>query len=228
MGIISAGLASAGASSLAGSAAASSGVGGGLASWLGGSSGGFSNAGLLGGGASLFGSLTGFLSERSQAKALKKAQDEQWKQQLVATRETYKQIGQEETAANKQFHSDILNNKVSLLQQQAQVELMAGASGTGGQSISSMLSDLSAQGGTNQANILDSHENQQINFTNQLKSVRSNNQMVMREFKKPSAFGALSKGISDMAGSYMSAAKTGKEFSKAYNDSRTYSSGVGS
>ena len=101
-------------------------------SWLGGSTAGFSNSGLLSMGGSLLSSLTSFLSGGNEAEALRQQQQEQWKQQMINTREQYRQLGDLERQANKEFHQDIIQNQASLLQQQAQVELMAGASGTGG------------------------------------------------------------------------------------------------
>lgn len=213
------------------SGAAGSGGGGmlsGFSNWMGGSSGGMSNSGMANAGMSMFSSLTNFLTAKSQAKAQKAAQEAQWKEQLKATREAYRQLGEAGTASNKQYHADTLNNQVSLLQQQAQVELLAGASGTGGQSISSMLEDLTAQGGRNQANILDNYETEQLNFSNQINAIRTGNQMVQRQFNKPSAFGAFANGISNAASSYVSGAQTGKDFSTAFNNSRTYSSGSSS
>lgn len=211
----------------AASAAGSSGVLGSVMGWLGGSTAGFSNSGLLSMGGSLLNSLTGFLTGGDQAEALKQAQEEQWQQQLINTREQYKQLGDLERQANKEYHQDIIQNQVSLLQQQAQVELMAGASGTGGASISSMLNDLSGQAGRNQSQIIDNFENQQISFINQAKAIQTGGQMQMREFKKPSAFSSLLSGVGSAASSYLSGSKTGKELSNAWSNYRTYSSGVG-
>lgn len=206
---------------------AAGGVANSVMGWLGGSTAGFSNSGLLSMGGSLLSSLTGFLTGGEQAKALKKAQNEQWKQQVINTREQYRQLGDAERAANKEFHQDLIQNQVSLLQQQAQVELMAGASGTGGASISSMLNDLSGQAGRNQAQIVDNFENQQQGFINQAKAIQTGGQMQQRNFSKPSAFGSLVSGLGSAATSYLTGAKTGKDLSTAWKESRTYSSGVG-
>lgn len=206
---------------------AASGAASSVMGWLGGTTGGFSNSGLLSMGGSLLSSLTGFLSGGDQAKELRKAQAEQWKQQLINTREQYRQLGDMERQANKEYHQDIIQNQVSLLQQQAQVELMAGASGTGGASISSMLSDLTGQAGRNQSTIIDNFENQQKSFVNQARAIQTGGQMQMREFKRPSAFSALASGLGNAASAYITGHKTGTELSKAWADSRTYSSGVG-
>lgn len=207
--------------------ASASGAASSVMGWLGGSTAGFSNSGLLAMGGSLLNSLTGFLSGGSQAKAYKKAQEEQWQQQLINTREQYRQLGDMERQANKEYHQDVIQNQISLLQQQAQVELMAGASGTGGASISSMLSDLTGQAGRNQSAIIDNFENQQQSFVNQAKAIQTGGQMQKREFKRPSAFSALASGLGDAASAYVTGYKTGTGLSKAWADSRTYSSGVG-
>ena len=157
---------------------------------------------------------------------MKKAQEEEWRQRLEATREAYSSVTDAERSAAKQYHSDFLNNQISLMQQRAQVAVMAGATGTGGSSITSMLNDLTAEGGRNQSTIIDNYENQQINFANQLKSIQRSGQMQMRTFDKPSALGTLVKGIPSIASSYVTGSKAGMALGKAITESRTYSSGT--
>ncbi|AXY85409.1 internal virion protein [Escherichia phage LL11] len=215
------------ASSAAGSAAAGSGgVLGSVGSFLGGSSAGFSNAGLLSAGLQGLNLLGGLFGGRDAAKAMQKAQEEEWRQRLEATREAYSSVANAERSAAKQYHSDFLNNQISLMQQRAQVAVMAGATGTGGSSITSMLNDLTAEGGRNQSTIIDNYENQQINFANQLKSIQRSGQMQMRTFDKPSALGTLVKGIPSLASSYVTGSKVGMALGKAITESRTYSSGT--
>ncbi len=215
------------ASSAAGSAAAGSGgVLGSVGSFLGGSSAGFSNAGLLSAGLQGLNLLGGLFGGRDTAKAMQKAQEEEWRQRLEATREAYSSVANAERSAAKQYHSDFLNNQISLMQQRAQVAVMAGATGTGGSSITSMLNDLTAEGGRNQSTIIDNYENQQINFANQLKSIQRSGQMQMRTFDKPSALGTLVKGIPSIASSYVTGSKAGMALGKAITESRTYSSGT--
>lgn len=215
------------ASSAAGSAAAGSGgVLGSVGSFLGGSSAGFSNAGLLSAGLQGLNLLGALFGGRDTAKAMQKAQEEEWRQRLEATREAYSSVANAERSAAKQYHSDFLNNQISLMQQRAQVAVMAGATGTGGSSITSMLNDLTAEGGRNQSTIIDNYENQQINFANQLKSIQRSGQMQMRTFDKPSALGTLVKGIPSIASSYVTGSKAGMALGKAITESRTYSSGT--
>lgn len=231
MATVGAGLASMFSSS-AGAAAASSvaastagsGVLGSIGSFLGGSSAGFSNAGLLSAGIQGLNMLGGLFGGQDTAKAMKKAQEEEWRQRLEATREAYSSVADAERSAAKQYHSDFLNNQISLMQQRAQVAVMAGATGTGGSSITSMLNDLTADGGRNQSTIIDNYENQQINFANQLKSIQRSRQMQMRTFDKPSALGTLVKGLPSIASSYVTGSKAGMALGKAITKSRTYSS----
>lgn len=219
--------ASSAAASTAGSAAAgSSGVLGSIGSFLGGSSAGFSNAGLLSAGLQGLNMLGGLFGGQDTAKAMKRAQEEEWRQRLEATREAYSSVADAERSAVKQYHSDFLNNQISLMQQRAQVAVMAGATGTGGSSITSMLNDLTAEGGRNQSTIIDNYENQQINFANQLKSIQRGGQMQMRTFDKPSALGTLVKGIPSIASAYVTGSKSGMALGKAITESRTYSSGT--
>lgn len=225
--IFSSSAGAAAASSAAGSAAAGGGgVLGSVGSFLGGSSAGFSNAGLLSAGLQGLNLLGGLFGGRDTAKATQKAQEEEWRQRLEATREAYSSVANAERSAAKQYHSDFLNNQISLMQQRAQVAVMAGATGTGGSSITSMLNDLTAEGGRNQSTIIDNYENQQINFANQLKSIQRSGQMQMRTFDKPSALGTLVKGIPSLASSYVTGSKAGMALGKAVTESRTYSSGT--
>ena len=218
-----------GAAAAAGGTAATAGGGGMLGSlggFLSGSTGGFSNAGLLGAGLQGLGLIGDLFGGSDEAKAMKKAQEEQWRQQLIATQEAYKTVADAERSAAKQYHADAISNQASLLQQRAQVALLAGATGTGGNSVSSMLNDLAAEGGRNQSTIIDNYENQKINFTNQLKSIQRGGQMQMREFKKPSAVSTLVQGIPSLASAYVTGSKSGMALGKALTDSRTYSSGT--
>lgn len=218
-----------GAAAAAGGTAAAAGGGGLLGSlggFLSGSTAGFSNAGLLGAGLQGLGLIGNLFGGSDEAKAMKKAQEEQWRQQLIATQEAYKTVADAERSAVKQYHADAISNQASLLQQRAQVALLAGATGTGGNSVSSMLNDLAAEGGRNQSTIIDNYENQKINFTNQLKSIQRGGQMQMREFKKPSAVSTLVQGIPSLASAYVTGSKSGMALGKALTDSRTYSSGT--
>lgn len=214
------------AAAAGGAAAGGGGLLGSLGGFLSGSTAGFSNAGLLGAGLQGLGLIGNLFGGSDEAKAMKKAQEEQWRQQLIATQEAYKTVAEAERSAAKQYHADAISNQASLLQQRAQVALLAGATGTGGNSVSSMLNDLAADGGRNQSTIIDNYENQKINFTNQLKSIQLGGQMQMREFKKPSAMSTLVQGIPSLASAYVTGSKSGKALGKALTDSRTYSSGT--
>lgn len=202
--------------------------------WLGGNSftnadgsGGVSNMGMLQAGGSLLSSIGNFFTGSDAAKAARKAQEKQWQNQLANTREQYQQLGQQETAANKEYHNQLLQNQVSLLQQKGAVELMAGATGTGGASVNSMLADLTGQAGQNQSQIVSNYENQMDGFVNAAKAIQSGGQMQMREFKKPNAFRSLIQGVSGAGKAYQGGAESGKAFGNAWNDFRSYSSGVG-
>lgn len=214
------------AAAAGGAAAGGGGLLGSLGGFLSGSTAGFSNAGLLGAGLQGLGLIGDLFGGSDEAKAMKKAQEEQWRQQLIATQEAYKTVADAERSAAKQYHAEAISNQASLLQQRAQVALLAGATGTGGNSVSSMLNGLAADGGRNQSTIIDNYENQKINFTNQLKSIQRGGQMQMREFKKPSAMSTLVQGIPSLASAYVTGSKSGKALGKALTDSRTYSSGT--
>lgn len=202
--------------------------------WLGGNSftnadgsGGVSNMGMLQAGGSLLSSLGNFFTGSDYAKAARRAQEKQWKAQMANTREQYRQLGQQETQANKEYHDQLIQNQASLLQQRGQVELLAGATGTGGGSITSLLNDLSSQAGQNQSQIVSNYENQMAGFVNAAKAIQSGGQMQMREFKKPNAFRSVLQSVTGAGKAYQSGSESGKAFGKAWNDYRSYSSGVG-
>lgn len=188
--------------------------------WLGGTSAGMSNAGLLSMGTSILSSIGGSMSQRNQAKAMKKAQEAEWRQRLSDTRENYKQIAQSEQQMNQEYRENLMQNQISLSQQQAEVELMAAASGTGGNSITAMMTDLSATAGRNQAAIVQNFENEQQSISNQLRSVQLGGQVEKRKFNKPSAFSTLTSAVGAGAQGYFSGKKTGQELSSAYTSSR--------
>lgn len=216
------------AASSAASAAGSSGMMSSVMSFLGGSSGGFSNAGLLSAGTSLLSSITGARGASQEAKAMKKAQEEQWRQQMINVREQYSQLAGQQRAAAKQYHTEAISNQVNLLQQQSVVELMAGATGTQGSSVTSMLNDLAGDAGRNQAQIIENYSNEQQSFINMAKAIQTGGQMQMREFKKPSAISTIAGSLSKAAGAYLTGSQTGKALSESYFDSRKFTSGLGS
>lgn len=212
MGII------AGAATAAGSALAS--MGGSVMGWLGGTSAGMSNAGLLSMGTNLLSSLGGSMSGRNSAKAMKKAQEQEWAQRMSDTRENYKQLAQVEQQANQEYRENLMQNQASLAQQQAQVEVMAAASGTGGNSVTAMMTDLSASAGRNQAAIIQNFENEQQSISNQMRAIQKGGAVEQRKFNKPSAFNTIASAVGAGAQGYFSGKKTGQELSSAYTSSR--------
>ncbi|MGL6086420.1 MAG: virion core protein, T7 gp14 family [Enterobacterales bacterium] len=176
--------------------------------------------GIVGAAVSVASSLKKSKEASNQAEADKKAQQAAWIQRLADTRENYKQVAQQAQQVNQEYRQDLMQNQVSLAQQKADVELMAAATGTGGNSVSSMLTDLSASAGQNQARIIQNYENEQQSISNQLRQVQTGGAMEMRTFNKPSSgstiLGAANAGLSG----YMSGSKTGTALQKAYTDSR--------
>ncbi|AIM51261.1 internal virion protein [Lelliottia phage phD2B] len=177
-------------------------------------------AGAVMAGISVVGSLKKSQGDKAQAKADAAAQKQAWKQRVVDTRENYKQVALAEQQANQEYREDLMQNQISLAQQQAEVELMAAASGTGGQSISAMLTDLSTSAGQNQSKIVQNFENEQTSLSNQYRSIQSGASMEMRQFKKPTTgetvMGATSAGLQGFMGGY----NTGTALKGAYTDYR--------
>lgn len=162
----------------------------GFGSWLG-SKAGVGNNPFVQAGNSILSSVGSFLQQKAMANALKKQQEQQWKAQMANTREQYRQQGEQMQAAAQDYANAGLANQMSLAEQRAGVELMAAASGTGGGSITSMLTDLNAQAGRNQSQIIENYERQQMGFVNRLKGIQNNGQMVFRKFEKPKLFNTL-------------------------------------
>lgn len=167
--------------------------------------GSFSQNPFVQAGGSILNTASTFLQGKAMANALKKQQDRQWKANLANVREQYRQTGQQMSAAGQDLANAGLSNQLSLAEQKAQVELMAAASGTGGASITSMLTDLNAQGGRNQSQILENFERQQEGFVNQLKGIQTSGQMVMRKFEKPKLFDTVIRGALDASSAYSNA-----------------------
>ncbi|MGL5456734.1 MAG: virion core protein, T7 gp14 family [Citrobacter telavivensis] len=177
-------------------------------------------AGAVMAGMSVLSSVKKSQGEASQAKANEAAQRAEWIQRLADTRENYKQIAQEAQQVNQEANQNIIQNQMSLAQQKAEVELMAAASGTGGQSVSAMMTDLSATAGRNSATIIQNAENQQQSISNQLRAVQKGGAVEFRKFDKPSAsntiFGAVGSGLSG----YLTGSQAGKALGDAYTSSR--------
>lgn len=196
-------------------------MGGSAMGWLGGSTAsGMSNAGLLSMGTNLLGSLSGSSTQRNEAKVMERMQELEWQQRMADTRGNYKQIAETERAVNQEYREDLMQNQISLAQQQAQVELLAGASGTGGGSVTAMMTDLSATAGRNQSTLVQNFEYQQQSISNQLRAIQSGGSVEKRSFSKPSAFNTLTSAVGAGVGGYMSGASMGKELSTAWKDSR--------
>ncbi len=161
---------------------------------------------------------------KAQAKADAAAQEQAWKQRVVDTRENYKQVALAEQQVNQEYREDLMQNQISLAQQQAAVELMAAASGTGGQSISAMLTDLSTTAGQNQAKIVQNFENEQTSISNQYRSIQSGASMEISGVKKPTTgetiMGATASGLQGFIGGY----NAGNALDSAYTDYRKGSS----
>lgn len=162
----------------------------GFGAWLGAKAGAGNNP-FVQAGNSILQSAGSFLQQKAMANALNKQQKRAWKANVANVREQYRQVGQQMQAAGQDYANAGLANQMSLAEQRAGVELMAAATGTGGGAITSMLTDLNAQGGRNQAQIIENFERQQQGFVNRLKGIQSSGQMVIRKFEKPKLFNML-------------------------------------
>lgn len=153
-------------------------------------------------GGSILNTASSYLQDRAMTAALKRQQAKQWEANLINTREAYRQQGTQMQAAAQDNAQAGLANQMSLAEQRAAVELMAAATGTGGASVSSMLTDLNAEGGRNQSQIIENYERQQEGFRNQLKGIQSSGQMQIRKFEKPKLFDTIVKGALNAATAY--------------------------
>lgn len=167
--------------------------------------GGLSSNPYVQAGGAILNTASSYLQDKAMSAALKRQQAKQWEANLINTREAYRQQGTQMQAAAQDNAQAGLANQMSLAEQRAAVELMAAASGTGGASVTSMLTDLNAEGGRNQSQIIENYERQQESFRNGLKGIQSSGQMQIRKFEKPRLFNAIVKGTLSAATAYKTA-----------------------
>jgi alanyl-tRNA synthetase len=177
-------------------------------------------AGAVMAGLAILSSVKKNQEQGAMAAADAKAQQAAWVQRLNDTRENYKQIARASQQVNREKNEDIIQNQTSLAQQKADVELMAGASGTGGNAITSMIGDLSRTAGQNQSRIINNYDSEQQNMANQLRQAQLGGQVEMRQFRKPSSSDYLLGGLSSGMQGFMAGKSGGDALGKAWGDSR--------
>lgn len=116
----------------------------------------------------------------------------------------YGQLGESEHQVQENMLRGLLDNQLDIAAQQANAKLLAGASGTQGGSVNSMLFDIAQTGGRNQANVI-YNRNQQLNqITKQADNIRygARRQMGTRAFARPSVLRSLKGGAQTAMSAY--------------------------
>lgn len=178
-------------------------------------------AGIVMAGLAVASSIKNSRQQGKQADADRKTQRQLWELQKADTRENYRQLASVEQQEQKEYKEQLLQNQTSLSQQKAAVELMAAASGTGGNSVDAMMTDLTNTAGQNQAQIVSNYENQQQSIANQYRSIQKGGAMEMRRFNKPSTVSTLTGSISSGLQGFMGGYQAGAQVKSAYDDWRT-------
>lgn len=166
------------------------------------------------GSAAIGGATAGFsyLQQRADYKTQTEMQD--YNNQIIMNDaiNQYGQLGESEHNVQENMLRSLLDNQLDVAAQQANAKLLAGASGTQGGSVNSMLFDIAQTGGRNQANIIYDRNQQLSQITKQAESIRygARRQMGTRSFARPSALRALQGGIQTGMSSY--------NFSQAFNN----------
>lgn len=123
--------------------------------------------------------------------------------------EQYSQLRQPEVDIVKRGTQQSLSNQLNMIQLIERAKLMASASGTGGNSVNTLLSDLRAQGGRNQSAIINNTERELDGITRQADQIRATGISQLRYLKKPSAVQSLISGASSAASAYSIASGLG-------------------
>lgn len=133
-------------------------------------------------------SIIGGIQQRKMAEANKKAQDQQNEQLRVAAIQQYDDLSAEEISIREQSNLTGLEQQKQLLRAQAAENNIAGASGTYGGSVDSIMSDLRQTKGKNMASINNQRSAQLDGIKQQAESIRygARAQMSNRIFHKPS------------------------------------------
>lgn len=163
-----------------------------------------------------------YLQGNMQADAQAKQQEINNKILMDDAINQYHQLDAAERDINSDSTNQLISNQLSLLERREQAKLMAGASGTQGGSVTSVLQDLAREGGANQAAILDNRAKSLDEITRQAESIRygARRNADTRVLSRPSAFSSISAGLN--------AYSAGKGASDALGEYKSSGGGIGS
>lgn len=109
----------------------------------------------------------------------------------------YAQLSAAERDVAEKASEQLLDNQLTMIQQKENAKLLAGASGTQGASINSMLFDISQTGGANQAAIIQNRANAFDDIRKQADSIRfgARRGQDTRQISKPSVSQSIGAGM---------------------------------
>lgn len=160
------------------------------------------------------GGVMGLVSGNAAAKKQKNAIDKYNKQLRENAENNYQRIDIMEKEAAGSAREQLLDENLTMAQKRAQIESMAAATGTSGGTLGTLVGDVYAEGGRNQAAIVDNYNREMVGFTVQAEDVRRGAQSQMRSsaIQKPTAGEWLSLAADTTAKMY-----TGVNKGKAIN-----------
>lgn len=168
-----------------------------------GGAGAASSAAALGAGGALAGGLGGayaaymLYSGYASAKAAEEQQRLNNEAIVKGALDQYHQLDAAERDINSQASEDLEKNQLSMLSLQESAKVMAGATGTQGSSVNSVLKDIAQTGGRNQAAIIANRTRSLDSITRQAKSLHDAaiSGQDVRSLSRPSAAMAIQQGV---------------------------------
>lgn len=159
----------------------------------------------------------GMIQQSRIASAQQDAQDEQNKQIRMNAAQQYGELGAAEKEAQQESLDQGIAQQKELLQSKGRVNLLAGASGTYGGAVDSMLSDLDTSYGDNLSTITRNRNTQLEDIRTQAENIRygAQRQQGTRVFSKPSGVSAVAGLAMAGASGYMSGTKLADTMSSA-------------
>lgn len=147
------------------------------------------------------------LDARKSAQAAGDLQEEQNKNLRISAAQKYNDLIPAQRDTFETSAEDSIQAQAELFRAKGQVNVLAGASGTYGGSVDSMLRDLNATHGQNIRNIVHNRENEISGYKAQAEGIRYGAQREQgnRYFAKPSYLGIGASAVGSAASSYYGA-----------------------
>lgn len=158
------------------------------------------------------GGVMGLVSGNAAAKKQKNAIDKYNKQIRMNAENNYQRLDIQEKEAAGAAREQLLDNSISMTAKRAQVEALAAATGTAGGTLGTLVGDIYAEGGRNQAAIVDNYSREMTGFAVQADDVRRGAQAQLKssQIQKPTA-GELLSTVAGAASDMYTGIQKGKQ-----------------